>query len=352
MSMLGRVTFAAAGVLVSLSAFAAKASAWDHPGHMTTAAIAFAEIERTRPDLIDKLGLLFLKHPDPAPFWVAAGEAKGKERVRRMFIECARWPDDSKFTPNDRLTWHSARWAIVAADAPPEAKAAAAARHDKPAGQAIDALELTAAMLSNPEAEPAERAFALCWVLHILGDIHQPMHVSDLFSKDFPTGNAGATLSYVQDPVTKKPIPLHVLWDSNALRIPSLEEVDRHSKLFTQTYPRSSFTALKAHPLSDPGAFREWARESHQVAIDWACDLKTVSDPNKDQPAEKLVQNMINFILNGEAPVKDAPELPPGYWEKLQSTAEQRITLAGYRIADVLLSAADQIEAQRTFMGR
>jgi len=45
-------------------------------------------------------------------------------------------------------------------------------------------------------------------------------------------------------------------------------------------------------------------------------------------------------------------ELPPGYWEKLQGTAERCITLAGYRIADIILAAADQIEAQRKFMGR
>jgi len=318
---------------------------------MTTAAIAYAEIERARPELIEKIGLLFLKHPDPAPFWVAAGEAKGKERVRRMFIECARWADDSKFTGNDRLTWHSARWAIVAKDAPPEVKAAAA-RQGKPAGQAIEALTLNSAMLSNPESGPPERALALCWLLHVLGDIHQPMHVSDLFSKDFPTGNGGATMSYVLDPVTKKPIPLHVLWDSNALRVPSLEEVGKHTKAFMEKYPRSSFPELKAHPFSDPNAFEEWAKESHQVAVDWAYDVKTVPDPNKDQPAEKLVANMINFILNGVSPVKEAPELPAGYWEKLQSTAERRITLAGYRIADVILSAADNIEAQRKFMGR
>jgi hypothetical protein len=88
------------------------------------------------------------------------------------------------------------------------------------------------------------------------------------------------------------------------------------------------------------------------VAVDWAFDLKTLPDPNRNQPAEKLVQNMVNFILNGVSPVKEAPELPPGYWDKLQSTAERRITLAGYRIADIILAAADQIEAQRKFMGR
>jgi len=344
--------FAGALMIGALGVCAPGAQAWDHPGHMVTAAIAFSEIERSRPDLIDKLGLLFLKHPDPAPFWVAAGEAKGKERVRRMFIECARWPDDSKFTPRDMLTWHSARWAIIAKDASPEAKAAAEARHVKPAGQALEALALNDAMLANPESTPSERAFALCWVLHIVGDIHEPMHVSDLFSKDFPTGNAAGTMSYVMDPVTKSPIPLHVLWDSNFLRVPSLEEVDKNAQAFMKKYPRSALPELKAAPLSDPKVFYEWARQSYKIADDWAYNLQTLPDPNRNQPAEKLVQNMINYILNGVSPVKDAPALPAGYWEKLQSTSERQLTLAGYRIADLLIAAANQIEAQRKFVGR
>jgi len=343
---------AAANTTALLGAMTSTLPAWDHPGHMTTAAIAYSEIERSRPDLIEKMGLLFLAHPDPAPLWVAAGEARGKEAVRRKFIECARWADDCKFTSNDRLTWHSARWAVVAKDAPPEAKAAVEARKGRPAGQAIEALTLHYAMLSNPESVPAERALALCWVLHIMGDIHQPLHVSDLFSKDFPAGNAAATMSYVTDPVTEKPIPLHVLWDSNVLRTPSLEEVDRHAQEFMKKHPRSAFPELKTHPIGEADAFEKWAKESHQVAIDWAYDLKTVPDPNRDQPADKLVQNMVDFILNGVSPVKEAPPLPPGYWEKVVDTAERRITLAGYRIADLLLSAADQIEAQRRFIGR
>ena len=345
---------AAVGIVIlsALGTFATKAQAWDHPGHMITANIAFSEIERNRPELIEKLGLLFLKHPDTAPFWVAAGEAKGKERIRRMFLECARWPDDSKFTPRDMLTWHTARWAIVAKDASPTVKAAAAARQGKPAGQALEALALNNAMVANPESSPAERALGLCWVMHIVGDLHQPMHVSDLFSNDFPTGNAAAGLSYVVDPISKESIPLHILWDTNILRIPSLPEVEKHTKAFLKKYPRSAFPELKATPLSDPNAFTKWAKESHQIAKDWALDLKTLPDPNKDQPTDKLIQGMIQFILTGVSPVKGAPPLPPGYWEKLKNTAERRITLAGYRIADMLIAAADNIEAQRKFIGR
>jgi hypothetical protein len=330
---------------------ASGAVVWDHPGHMTTAAIAFSEIERLRPDLIEKIGLLFLRHPDPAPFWVAAGDAKGEERVRRMFIEAARWPDDSKWTLNDRLTWHTARWAIVAEGAPPEAEAAAEARGGNPAGQAIEALMLNFGTLANPESTPADRARALSWVMHIVGDIHQPLHVSDLFSKEFPAGNAAGTLSYVGDPLGTT-IPLHLLWDSNVMRTPSLEEVDRHAREFVEKYPRSSFPELQAHPAGEPTAFREWAWESHQVAVDWAFDIPTVSDPNTEQDADRLVQNMVKFILEGISPVDEAPEVPAEYWEKLQRTTERRITLAGYRIADLVIWAADNITMQRKYIGR
>jgi hypothetical protein len=333
-------------------AYTPNLQAWDHPGHMTTAAIAYSDIKQARPDLIEKIGLLFLAHPDPAPFWVAAGEAKGEERARRMFLECARWADDSKFTNNDRLTWHTARWAIVAENAPPEARAAAEAKKGRPAGQAIEAADLNFAVLSNHESTPSERALALCWVLHIVGDMHQPMHVSDLYSEEFPTGNAAASLSYVDDPLSDTTIPLHILWDSNVLRTPSLAAVDQAAGELRKKYPRSSYPELKSNPVNSPDFFREWAREGHQVAVDWAYDIHTVRDPNTGQDADELVRNMVNFILNGVSPVDEAPEVPAKYWEQLQQTSERRITLAGYRIADLVLAAADDIEAQREFVGR
>jgi len=250
------------------------------------------------------------------------------------------------------LTWHTARWAIVAEDAPPEAKAAAEAKNDKPVGQAIEAANLNFAMLSNHESSPNERALGLCWVLHIVGDIHQPMHVSDLYSADFPTGNAAGSMSYVADPLSDSTIPLHILWDSNVLRTPSLEAVDQAAREFQMKYPRSSFPELKSTPVNSPDFFRKWAKESHQVAGEWAYDIETVPDPNVGQSSEELVKNMVNFILNGVSPVEKAPEVPAEYWNQLQQTAERRITLAGYRIADLVLAAADDIEAQREFVGR
>jgi hypothetical protein len=115
---------------------------------------------------------------------------------------------------------------------------------------------------------------------------------------------------------------------------PTLAEVDRHAQAFVKPYPCSSFPELQAHPVSNPDAFREWAKESHQVAVDWAYGVQTVSDPNTDQSVDRMVRNMVKFILDGTSPVQEAPALPPGCWEKLQHTAGRRITLVGYRRAE------------------
>lgn len=327
-----------------------NAQAWDHPGHMTTAAIAFAEIEKARPDLIEKIGLLMLKHPDPAPFWVATVNATGKERARRMFIEAARWADDAKWTIHDRPTWHSARWAVVADDAPPEAKELVDSRDGRPAGNALEALALNAAMLSNPESKPDERALALSWLMHILGDIHQPLHVSDFFSARFPAGNPAGTLGYVWDPLKDSAMPLHLLWDSNNRRSTKLEDVDGYARELIVQHPRPSLPELKQ--FEGPGDFEKWARESHQVAIDWAFDIEAVPDPDTDQSSDKVIGKMVKYILEGVSPVKEAPAVPAAYWEKAQETVSRRLALAGYRLADVILAAADRIETERSLAGK
>jgi len=334
------------GVLV-YSALASSAYGWDHGGHMTIASIAYSEIERKRPDLIKKIGTLLLAHPDKAPFAVAAGESKGKERVRRMFLECSRWSDDARYTPYDRPLWHTARWPLLAKNATDEAKAAAKARGDKPRGQAIDALTLNFATLANPEAKAPERAIALCWTIHLIGDVHQPLHVTDLFSKEYPMGNYAGAMSYVADPMRDSTMPLHMLWDSNTLRTTEFEEVEQHAREYVSKISRASLPELKMH--GKPDAFLEWAQESYKIAKDFAYGygIETVSDPNnKEMDTAKLLKGIILWVNEGISPVEKAPKVPEKYWGELQTITKQRVTLAGYRLADLIISAADNISAQ------
>lgn len=337
---------------VTLCATGVNAHAWDHPSHMTTAAIAFDEIERMRPDLMERIGLMLMKHPDPAPFWVSAsGATTGKERARRMFIEGARWPDDAKGTKEDRLSWHSARFPIVADDAPQKTRDLIASRGGDPVGDGLEALELQLAVMANPEAGPDERALALSWFLHVAGDMHQPMHVTDYFSAEYPTGNAAGALSYVWDPMKDSATTLHILWDSNSLRSTALEDVDRYAREIMEKYPRKSFPQL-ASDATHPD-FRSWALESHQIAIDFAygSGIKFIKDPDPELNAEKIVGKMVKYLLFGESPLKEAPEVPAEYWEQLQRHAHSQIALAGYRIADTIVAAADRLLLERTLAG-
>ena len=332
--------------------YASGVNAWDHPSHMITAAIAFEEIERLRSDLMERIGLMLMKHPDPAPFWVAATDAaNGKERARRMFIEGARWPDDSKGTNNDRLSWHTARFPIIAADTSQETKDLVASRGGRPVGDAIAALELQVSVMANPEAGADERALSLSWFLHLLGDIHQPLHVTDYYNAEYPTGNGAGALSYVWDPMQDSAMPLHVLWDSNSLRSTALEDIDRYAADFVEKYPRSIFPQLKDY--RGPADFEVWAREAYQIAVDfiYASDLEFVKDPDEGQDQAQVVLKMIKYMLEGISPLEEAPEVPAEHWAQLQKHAHSQVTLAGYRIADVIVSAADRLLIEHTMTG-
>jgi hypothetical protein len=60
---------------------------------------------------------------------------------------------------------------------------------------------------------PAERPIALCWLLHLIGDIHQPLHCGSLLTEEFPTGDQGGNLSIVRL-VGGEPLRLHFAWDA------------------------------------------------------------------------------------------------------------------------------------------
>ena len=63
--------------------------------------------------------------------------------------------------------------------------------------------------------KPAEQAVALCWLLHVLGDIHQPLHASAAFSAvaldpvTHPAGDKGGNAIGLGEHGN-----LHALWDA------------------------------------------------------------------------------------------------------------------------------------------
>jgi len=57
-----------------------------------------------------------------------------------------------------------------------------------------------------------EKSFALKYLIHIVGDLHQPLHVTEMFSNAFPEGDLGGNRVYINAELGIN--ELHALWDS------------------------------------------------------------------------------------------------------------------------------------------
>lgn len=301
---------AAARLGVALAAWATACSpamSWTRPGHMVTAAIAFEELESTDPAIIDRLAAVLDSHPDRGSFEVAEDRSEGRERALRLMMECARWPDDARLTVHDQPSWHVQLRPVVRAEDPPPTMP-----EDDIIMDGREAFALNARVMANPEATAAQRAVALCWVMHLAGDVHQPLHAAQLFSSAYPNGDRAGGLQFVIDPLSNRPETLHWFWDDSVHRSGDITSVRARATSLQDRFPRASLREAAAPAVA--GDYPAWAAESYDIAVSLAYAYGVVGGPS----------------------LADARALPDAYVRETVSVAERRVTLAGYRMADIL----------------
>jgi hypothetical protein len=116
----------------------------------------------------------------------------------RNLAQVASWPDEIRKDHPRTGPWHYV-------DTPLDADGYVASR-DCPRGNCIvDKLPHFVHLLADRSAAPKERLRALKWVVHLVGDIHQPLHNADNHDK----GGNTVQLVYFGDPTN-----LHRVWDS------------------------------------------------------------------------------------------------------------------------------------------
>jgi hypothetical protein len=289
------------------------ALAWSRPGHMVTAAIAYEELRAQDPKVLEQIIALAERHPDRGAFEVAVGRARGEERGRRIFLELARWADDTRGSIHDHPTWHYSSRPLIDKASPPPSSA-----DDVPPGSAIEAFALNFSVASDARAPQSERAVAVGWVFHLVGDMHQPLHSVSQFSKRFPTGDRGGNFQYVRDPQTNEPVTLHWFWDDAASREDAPDEVTQRAADLMRRLPRAQFKELK--PFNGAGDFTTWAEESRQLAESVAYGPELQASDTAEQ-ASKPSQRYLDLSTQ---------------------VAEKRLTLASYRLTDVLRRAFRQ----------
>jgi hypothetical protein len=292
-------------------AFHGTAQAWTRSGHMVTAAIAYFDLGGADSPIIERIVEIMDSHPEPGPFQVAIGRATGAERTQRIFLEIPRWADDIRGSEYDHPTWHYLFRPITDQKNPPPNGVPYAY-----SGAAPEALALNINVARNPRALVSERAIALCWIFHIVGDIHQPLHAAEYFSAQMPEGDFAGDKFYLIDPQTQVPVKLHRFWDDLVYQSDEAKDVLGRGQELMTLYPRARFSAELGRDKVKAADIGAWAAESHALAADVAY--------RADRPTSTSLS---------QASLPNAK-----YVADSTSSAELRLTLAGYRLADVLRS--------------
>jgi hypothetical protein len=83
-----------------------------------------------------------------------------------------------------------------------------------PKQNALTAIESARQILLNPASSQPEQIMALRILIHVIADIHQPLHVVSYYSKRYPHGDKGGNLYPISK--LKHYHHLHQFWDDGA----------------------------------------------------------------------------------------------------------------------------------------
>jgi hypothetical protein len=161
--------------------------------------------------------------PLPAAAWgpighritaqIAQDNVSGQTRARIEQIlgteelpEASTWPDEQRSNPDEFWQRTSTPWHFVTL---PVGVAPEHLEHP-PEGDAATALAHFTAVLRDPAATRDERAMALRFVVHLVTDLHMPLHVG----KPGDRGGNDVRVQWFDDPVQRN---LHWVWDEGMI---------------------------------------------------------------------------------------------------------------------------------------
>lgn len=276
----------------------ATASAWNFTGHRLSACIAWDQLSAASRD---RVATLLRAHPDYAR-WTR--KAKSDSVDRTAFIEASTWADLVRYDPRFHEAGEPATpllpgfpdmerhgdWHYVNRALPghPGAQGGDSAN----TGQLEKQLSaLTATLGSSGKA-----SHALPWLIHLVADAHQPLHVVDADAAWLaPEGDARV---FNPSSSRRRIRSLHAFWD----------DLPGPSNLAGKKLDSACRALAALHPPPTAAGPRQWIDESFQIAA---------SD---------------GFPPNYER----TPRIGKTFYENAQEIANRRIAAAGYRLADLL----------------
>lgn len=295
----------AALVLVAASLLAGPASAWDRTGHLVVARIAW---EQMSPGARAAANELLVAAPQDSDLHQLRSEGMPLEqRQRRHFQLAAYWPDlvrDGGF-PERREKYHHGDWHWInhffeKSGADGESRELTDL---EPQGLIVERLGALVPMLADDSLPAAERSIYLAWVLHLGGDVHQPLHATARVTETEPLGDRGGNLFELDGRNN-----LHSFWDG-ILRSSNTRWFFQSEDAYVANIARSIMTEHRPGAFEDrlrDREFASWARESFELSLAEAYALERGHKP------------------------------PSSYKDRAVELARERVALAGYRLAALL----------------
>jgi hypothetical protein len=274
------------------------AQAWGTAGHMVIAAEAYQQLSpESKAQVFDVLKA----HPDFAK-WAAAYHANAKfDLPAYVFMRSSSWPDEIRRTENpyDHPDWHFIDYPLRPPDFPFEPD-------PRPTNNILYGLKQCEQTLADTNASPELRAVYLSWLIHLVGDIHQPLHCASFYGANYPEGDRGGNDFFV------KPGPigvrLHGIWDGMLGSSLNPRIAWNYATELDAKFPKTALPELTRDPSP-----KAWSLESRELAIK---------------------SGYLEGHLAGTTNDAAAPALPAGYLKQAKAVAEKQGALAGYRLAD------------------
>jgi hypothetical protein len=319
--------------------------AWNEAGHFTTARIAW---EQLSPAERHRVAQVLRQHPHFEQL-LLKGRPQTVSEDEWAFLRAATWSDQirpPRNLPADEIAthpihrfhrgpWHYVNFAYHAGQTESKLPHEPLRGEGANATNILEQLEQSTRVLTDRGYDDAgrekdltyeqNRAVRLCWLFHLVGDLHQPLHAATLIDKDlFPQGqhsDQGGNLIVIRAHIGAPPYKLHAFWDDRLGTDSHFPTIHDLAEALTHD-PHLSVNQLPE--LREDRHFKDWAGESYEAA-------KTVVYRDGELKFAKSADFDQHKITADEVPI-----LPQGAEAAANKLARRRVTLAGYRLAAVL----------------
>ena len=226
-----------ANLIVALTlAWPERAGAWGPPGHRLVARLA---AERLTP--IAARNVVWLLGPETLADVSSWADRYNNEVYQTFYWHFLNIPPEATGYDRDR-------------DCPRQPNVVEGSRADQWRDCAVDRILYAKTKLADTTRDRADRAIALKFLVHFVGDLHQPFHALGVGhgGNDVPVSHFGV------ETCGEKPCNLHGVWDSALIAHRGLDD----AKYLEVLRALIASANLGARPAGTPV---EWAMESHDL---------------------------------------------------------------------------------------